>query len=70
MIPVPPLSETYALLEERGGFTAFIIGSAVTFFTAIAGTAALVARSVCTVALWTALFRKFKIHINGVWFIN
>ncbi len=63
MNPLPPLSETYALLEERGGFSAFIIGSAVTFFTAIAGVAGVVARSVCSVALWTALFRRFEIEI-------
>jgi hypothetical protein len=62
MIPVPPLSKTYLLLEKRGGFTAFLVDLEVTFFMAIAGTATTVATSVCSVSLLLALFGMFKTY--------
>jgi hypothetical protein len=74
MISALPLSETAPLLEplltplleERGGFAAFAVGFGVTLFTAVAAGAGVAAKAICTTALLTAIFGKFKAYVDRV----
>jgi hypothetical protein len=73
MISALPLSETAPLLEplltpllEERGFAAFAFGFGVALFTAVAAGAGFTAKAICTTAMLTAIFGKFKVYVDRV----